>query len=89
MRIDPRQPTPALAGSPEKVRIMKARARLELPLFNPQDATGAVWRSPALEDFMARWTLRADFAARHERWRKRHRDYQRRESRERKEAARG
>lgn len=39
------KPTEAPPGSEEKIRVMAARARLELPLFHPDDSTaGSVVR---------------------------------------------
>jgi len=76
MAIDPRQPTTALAGSPEKIKVMKARARLELPLFHPLDARAVSWRSEAIQSFMDAY-LTADHGARYERWAARRQRYKR------------
>lgn len=40
MKDDPRLPTSHLAGSPQKVEILRRRAALRLPLFLPGDAVG-------------------------------------------------
>lgn len=39
-------PTQAAPGSPEKVRVMRLRAALRLPLFHPQDAAGTAEGAP-------------------------------------------
>jgi hypothetical protein len=36
---DPRKPCPYLPGSSGKVAVLRARARLRIPLFLPLDAT--------------------------------------------------
>jgi hypothetical protein len=67
---------------------MKARARRELPLFNPRDAKGVTWRSDAIQSFMDKYATAAGKAEFYERMRLRHRERQRRLYRERKAAGR-
>src|SRR5262249_37748034 len=43
MAIDPTQPTSAPAGSKAKQRVLRERARRELPLFLQGDCTAVTW----------------------------------------------
>ena len=43
--INPSAPCPYPAGSREKVRYLKARARARMPLFLPEDAGGVLHHS--------------------------------------------
>jgi hypothetical protein len=38
-------PTPALPGSPEKVAVLRQRARMRVELWHPQDAGFAGWNN--------------------------------------------
>jgi hypothetical protein len=48
---DPRKPCPHAPGSPGKVAVLRARARLRVPLFLPLDATA--YRRPRARTFAA------------------------------------
>jgi hypothetical protein len=51
--IDPRQPTEARPGSPEKIEVLRQRNAVGLPLWNPQDRTDHGPRKSDSQEFAA------------------------------------
>jgi hypothetical protein len=87
MAIDPRQPTAFPAGSPEKVKVLAARARRELPLFVEGDSTGpAAYRTPQMQRFIDSYVTAGGKQRVYQRMLARVRERTRRKARERKAA---
>jgi hypothetical protein len=52
-KIDPRRPTEARPGSPEKIEVLRQRNASGLPLWHPQDRNDHGPRKPDSQEFAA------------------------------------